>query len=90
MDKFSLEDVVRYDAYFTWDDVTKPAGPHAVQWKWYKEGTLVSSASKTPAFNTAPFDLWTDRPAVGLGTGKFRIDVVVDGSVRSSVNFEIR
>jgi len=88
---FSLEDVIRYYVDFTWDDVTGPAGDHQIIWNWYKADVLVSTGTKERVyFKRAPHGIFTMRPASALGVGKFRIDVLVDGKVMSSVDFEIR
>jgi hypothetical protein len=90
MDKFTTQDGIRYYTSFSWDDVTQPGGAHKVTWNWYKDNVLVSTVTKNVFFTQAPFLLYTSRTASSLGVGKFRIDVLIDGDVKSSVNFEIQ
>jgi hypothetical protein len=87
---FSLEDGVVCIVDFAWDDVTRPAGAHSVQWRWYKEGTLVSQSEKEMYFKTSPFSTWTTRAATSLGPGQFRVDTLLDERVASSCEFQIR
>ncbi|MGA2868506.1 MAG: hypothetical protein ABSF34_05020 [Verrucomicrobiota bacterium] len=90
MDKFTTQDIIRYYTSFTWDDVTQSGGQHEVTWNWYKGDVLISTVTKNVVFHHAPFQLWTTRAAAALGVGKFRIDVLIDGDVKSSVTFEIQ
>ena len=90
MDKFTTEDIIRFYSSFSWDDVTKPGGAHVVAWNWYKEGALVSTDTKNFKFRHAPYQLWTTRAASALGVGQYRIDVLIDGEVKSSITFEIQ
>ena len=89
MEKFTTKDVIQYFVDVTWDDVTKEAGMHRVSWNWYKETKLVSTDTKPFQMKIAPFNIWTRRAAYVLGTGKFRVDVLIDGVVTASANFEI-
>ena len=89
-DSFGLEDVIRYYVDLQWDDVSKSAGRHEVEWNWYAGGRLVSSNSKVMHMNVAPFEVWTTRAASALGTGAFRVETKVDGLVVATHSFIIK
>jgi hypothetical protein len=76
--------------YFQWDDVTKEAGYHYVEWRWYQDDRLVSQSKKRLHFKRTPYTTWTSRSAGSLGTGHFSVATVVDGTVASTSDFEIR
>jgi hypothetical protein len=87
---FSPEDSVVCYVYFQWDDATKEAGHHAVEWRWYQDDRLVSRSQKRLHFKRTPYTIWTQRSAGALGAGHFSVATVVDGAVVSTSNFEIR
>lgn len=87
---FSPEDSVVCYVYFQWDDATKDAGYHEVEWRWYQDDRLVSQSKKRMRFKRTPYTTWTLRAAGALGTGHFSVATLVDGAVASTTNFEIR
>jgi hypothetical protein len=87
---FSLEDSIVCFVDFTWSDVTHSAGDHLVEWRWYKQGTLVSQTQKKLTFNSSPYSTWTTRAASSLGPGHYSVDTVLDGEVANSSEFEIK
>jgi len=87
---FSTEDSVVCYVYFQWDDVTREAGHHEVEWRWYKDDQLVSQTKRRLHFRHTPYTTWTQRAAGSLGPGHFSVATVVDGAVASTSNFEIR
>jgi hypothetical protein len=87
---FSPEDSVVCYVYFQWDDVTKEAGYHDVEWRWYKDDRLVSQSKRRLHFKRTPYTTWTQRSAGSLGAGQFSVATVLDGAVVSTSNFEIR
>ena len=87
---FSLEDSVVCFVYFQWDDPTKQAGRHRVDWRWYEDGKLVSQGKKNLNFRRTPYTTWTSRTAGSLGVGHFAVDTAVDGVVSATAQFEIR
>jgi hypothetical protein len=88
--EFSLEDSVVCYVYFAWDDATKEAGHHQIEWRWYQDDKLVSRSQKRSNFKRTPHTLWTSRTAGSLGAGHFSVATVIDGAVASTSNFEIR
>jgi hypothetical protein len=87
---FSTEDSVVCYVYFQWDDVTKEAGHHQVEWRWYQDDKLVSQSKKQLNFKRTPYTTWTARSAGSLGVGHFSVATVVDGQVASTSSFEIK
>jgi hypothetical protein len=90
MSVFSLEDSVVYLVDFQWADVTKRSGQYNVEWRWYKDGNLVSETKKQLAFNRTPYTTWTRRSATSLGIGHFTVTTSLDGAVMSTGEFEIK
>jgi hypothetical protein len=86
---FSTQDTIVSYVYFQWDDVTKEAGYHKVEWRWYQDGKLVSQGSKRLEFKRTPYTTWTQRSAGSLGVGRYSVATVVDGTVASTSEFEI-
>lgn len=87
---FSTEDTVVCYVYFQWDDATKEAGYHELEWTWYQDDKLVSQGKKRLNFKRTPFTTWTFRSAGALGVGHFTVTTAVDGTAVSTSSFEIR
>ncbi len=87
---FSLEDSVVCLVDFQWADVTKPSGSHLVEWRWYKDGALVSENKKEVDFDRSPHTTRTTRSATSLGIGHFTVTTGLDGTVASTCEFDIR
>jgi hypothetical protein len=91
MSVFSLEDSVVCLVDFQWADVTKPSGEHSVEWRWYKDGNLVSATKKKQLnFDRSPYTTRTRRSATSLGVGHFTVTTSVDGAIMSTSEFDIR
>jgi hypothetical protein len=91
MSVFSVEDSVVCLVDFQWADVTKSSGEHSVEWRWYKDGNLVSETKKKQLdFNRSPYTTWTRRSATSLGVGHFTVTTFVDGAIMSTSEFEIK
>jgi hypothetical protein len=87
---FGPQDVIRYYVDLQWDDVTRQAGRHKVEWNWYSGDRLVSTNSKSLRMDVAPYEVWTTRPASALGLGVFKVETKVDGVVVAANAFTIR
>ena len=87
---FSLEDSVVCFVDFQWADVTRPSGWRNVEWRWYRDGALVSRSERRIAFDRTPYTTWTMRAATSLGTGHFTVSTSLDGAVMSSSEFDIK
>jgi hypothetical protein len=90
MSAFSLEDSVVCLVDFQWADVTKQSGEYNVEWRWYKDGNLVSETKRQLDFNRSPYTTLTRRSATSLGVGHFTVTTSLDGTVMSTSEFEIK
>jgi hypothetical protein len=90
MSAFSLEDSIVCLVDFQWSDVTKQSGEHNVEWRWYKDGSLVSETKKQLDFDRSPYTTLTRRSATSLGVGHFTVTTSVDGTVMSTSEFEVK
>jgi len=87
---FHLNDRIIQMVDFTWTDPLQDAGIHRCEWKWYRDGKLVSDTpAKRLYFATTPFTLRTARPAAPLGVGSYTVDTIVDGNVVAVSTFTI-
>ncbi len=87
---FHLNDRVIQVVDFTWADPQQDGGVHLCEWKWYRDGALVSDTpEKRIDFKTTPFTLHTARPAAPLGVGRYTVDTIVDGKVVATSVFSI-
>lgn len=87
--KFSTQDVIRFYASVQWDDPTKGAGIHDINYNWYSGNKLVSTFSRRCEFVRSPTDLHTTRTASDLGIGHFKVEILVDDNVIGSKEFDI-
>jgi hypothetical protein len=88
--EFSLEDYIVSIVDFTWPEPTRGGGEHLIEWRWYKDGVLVSQSERRMTFTSTPYTTWTTRAAGSLGIGHFSVATVLDGKVASSSDFEIK
>ncbi|MBS0380710.1 MAG: hypothetical protein JSS29_19690 [Proteobacteria bacterium] len=90
MTTFGLEDTVACMVDFAWEDVTHPSGEHQLEWRWYRDGSLVSQSQKELYFKTSPYSTWTDRAATSVGPGHFRVETLLDGVTAATCEFQIK
>ena len=89
-DSFRLDDRITQFVDFTWADPRQDGGIHDCEWKWYRDGTLVSDTpEKRLDFRSTPFTLVTARAAATLGAGRYTVDTLVDGKVVATSAFTI-
>lgn len=86
---FTSQDVIIFYVAVGWDDPTKAAGIHDIDYNWYKGDKLVSTFSRRALFNRSPADLRTTRAASALGTGHFKAEVQIDKKTVESKEFDI-
>lgn len=89
-DVFHLNDRIIQVVDFTWPDATEDAGVHVCEWKWFRDGQLVSdSHERHIRFARTPFTLRAVRPAAPFGVGHYSVETLVDGSVVATSAFTI-
>ena len=87
---FHLDDRIVQLVDFTWPDPQQDGGVHACEWRWYRDGTLVSDTpEKRMDFRSTPFTLRTARAAAPFGPGRYTVDTLVDGKVIATSAFTI-
>ncbi len=87
---FDLNDRVVMLVDVTWPDPTVDGGLHDCQWRWYREGQLVSQTPvRSIRFVRTPVTLQTARPAAALGVGHYTVETIVDGTVVATSGFDI-
>lgn len=87
---FDLNDRVVMLVDVTWPDPTAEGGLHDCQWRWYRDGQLVSQSQVARLrFARTPVTLHTARPAAALGVGHYTVETVVDDAVVATSRFDI-
>ena len=89
-DTFHLNDRIIQIVDFTWPDATEDAGIHSCEWKWFRNGQLVSdSHERRIHFARTPFTLHAARPAAPFGIGHYTVETLLDGEVVATSAFNI-
>ncbi len=87
---FHLDDRIIQMVDVTWRNAGEDGGVHRCQWKWYRDGQLVSSSPvRDLDFERTPYTLHTARPAAPLGIGTYTVDTLIDGNVVATSAFTI-
>ena len=86
---FTQADTIRFLVDLQWDDPKKDAGFHDVKWNWYSNGQLISTGGREFHFKHTPYELWGVKQASALGTGDFKVDLLVDGQIMATQTFSI-
>ncbi len=86
--RVALKDRVIVVTHVSWDE-QRDAGPHAIRWAWYEGETLIAERAKTLDFTTAPYRFSRSLPASDLGVGRYRVEVLVDGSRVDEQTFDV-
>ena len=87
---FHLNDRIIQMVDFTWDDPKTDGGIHECEWRWYRDGKLVSDTPmKRLDFNSTPFTLHTERAAEPFGVGRYMVETIVDDRVVATSTFTI-
>jgi hypothetical protein len=88
--QFTHDDFIVMLVDFTWPNAEDNGGSHKCDWRWYRDGQLVSkSPTKIIRFKSTPFSLRTSRAAATLGTGHFKVETIVDDNVVATSEFDI-
>lgn len=87
---FRLDDRIVMLVDVTWSDPLASGGLHECEWKWYRNGQLISDTPPVRiSFRQTPTILHTARPAAPLGIGRFTVETLVDGTVVATSPFQI-
>lgn len=86
--RVALKDRVIVVTHVSWDEA-RGAGPHAIRWNWYEGETLIAERAKTLDFTMTPYRFTRSLPASDLGIGRYRVEVLVDGSRVDEQTFDI-
>ena len=86
---FALDDYVRFSTRFSWQPIDQPAGLHDVDFKWFKDGVLISKTVRRLRFAETPYSVYTARSARSLGVGHFRVETWVDNNEVGTSDFEV-
>ena len=87
---FHLNDRIIQMVDFTWDDPKTDGGIHECEWRWYRDGKLVSDTPmKRLNFISTPFTLHTERAAAPFGVGRYTVETLVDDRVVAVSAFTI-
>jgi hypothetical protein len=86
---YTPQDVVRLYVSVRWDDPTKDAGVHDINYNWYLGDKLVSTYYRRALFVRSPAELHTTRAASDLGSGHFKVEILIDKNVVGSKEFDI-
>jgi hypothetical protein len=86
---FTSQDVIRFYVSVRWDDPTKGAGIHDINYNWYAGDKLVSTFYRRANFIRTPAEMHSTRAAADLGTGHFKAEILIDKKVVGSKEFDI-
>jgi hypothetical protein len=89
MATFTSQDVIRLYVGVRWDDPTKGAGIHDINYNWYAGDKLVSTFYRRADFVRTPAELHSTRAASDLGTGHFKAEILIDKKSVGSKEFDI-
>ena len=86
---FKLEDFVISIVDVQWTPPTQRAGQHTVEYRWMRDGTIVSDLKKLMWFNRTPTELTTRRAAGALGAGHYTVETLMDGAIAATGEFDV-
>lgn len=87
---FHLDDRVVMLVDVSWADPTIDAGIHDCEWRWYRDGRLVSDTHPMRLyFRSTPYTLRTARAAATLGLGQYTVQTLIDDKVVATSPFSI-
>ena len=84
-----LKDTAYILTHLRWSPATDDGGLHDVQWLWYSGDQLVHAGKKQLHFRKTPYRLYSFLPATGLGLGHYRVNVLVDGVIVDTQQFNV-
>lgn len=92
MNTFQPQDTIRFYTKLQVDDLSKQVAPGDVAFNWYAGSQLITEADHdkhSVSFDGVNNTLVSDRPAVALGLGKFKVDLLIHGEQVASQDFTV-
>jgi hypothetical protein len=86
---FHLGDRIYYYTEVSWDEASRPAGAHQLQYKWYSGDKQVLSFDGSRSPDTAPYHWFAYVDGGHLGQGRHRAELYVDGRLFDTREFDI-
>jgi hypothetical protein len=86
---FSTTESVRFITRFSWPNVDTPGGLHQVDFRWFKDGVLISHTHRVLSFTSTPYSVFTNRSAASLGPGHFSVETDVDHLPVGTASFTV-
>ena len=87
--RVALKDRVVVVTHVAWPETERSGGLHAVRWHWYEGETLIAERAKTLDFGKSPNRFSRSLPASDLGIGRYRVEVLVDGTRVDEQTFDV-
>jgi hypothetical protein len=77
--------------HVSWEPVTADAGNHSLEWHMYSGGNLVVQRKRDRDLHMkkTPYRIYWTMPAADFAVGHYRVDVLIDGKVVDSHEFDI-
>ncbi len=86
---FHIHDRIYYYTEVNWDDASRPAETHQLQYKWYSGDKLVLSFDGSKSPDTMPYHWFAYVSGEHLGEGRHRAELYVDGRLFDTREFII-
>jgi hypothetical protein len=77
--------------HVSWEPLTEDAGNHSLEWRMYSGGNLVVQRKRDHDLHMrkTPYRFWWTMPAADFAVGHYRVDVLIDGRVVDTHEFDI-
>lgn len=72
-----------------WDGINDDAGVHAIDWQWFLGDQLVAERKSTHEFKHTPYRFWYAFPAADFAVGHYRVNILIDGKIVDTQQFDI-
>lgn len=89
MTSISLKDHVYVVTHVRWNPEAGSAGTHNISWLWYSRGNLESKTERKMELIKTPWQCWGSMSPGALEVGHHRVDVLIDGNVIDTHEFDI-
>lgn len=86
---FHIQDKIYFFTEVDWDDASRSAGAHPLQYKWYSGDKMVLSFDGSQTPDSAPYHWFAYVSGGHLGQGHHRAELYVDGQLFDTREFDI-